>query len=94
MLVSPLSSVAGSWYHRTASGLSCVPNSVCSEMCIRDSSAIEQHFINHNKEFASPIGIELTAEILVGVECYIVLKEGFQKIEECALACIAFLRYQ
>ena len=36
----------------------------------------EQYLINHDKQFAGPIGIELTAEILVGVECYIVLKEA------------------
>ena len=52
---------------------------------------LEQYLINHDKQFAGPIGIELTAEILVGVECYIVLKEGFQKIKKCTLARIAFL---
>ena len=55
---------------------------------------VEQHLVHHDKELASPIGIELAAEIFVGVECYIVLEDGFQKIQECTLSCVAFFRYQ
>lgn len=47
--------------------------------------AVEQHLIHHDKELASPVGIELAAEILVGVESHIVLKKGFQKVQEVLL---------
>ena len=56
--------------------------------------AVEQHLIHHDKQLASPVGIELAAEILVGVESHIVLKKGFQKVQEGAFACVAFFRYQ
>ena len=56
--------------------------------------AVEQHLIHHDEQFASPIGIELAAEVLVGVKSYIVLKEEFQKVQECAFARVAFFRYQ
>ena len=46
--------------------------------------AVEQHLIHHDKQLASPVGIELAAEILVGVESHIVLKKGFQKVQEGA----------
>ena len=55
--------------------------------------AVEQHLIHHDKQLASPIGIELASEVLVGVKGYIVLKEEFQKVQECAFACVAFFRY-
>ena len=47
--------------------------------------AVEQHLIHHDKELASPVGIELAAEILVGVESHIVLKKGFQKFRKVLL---------
>ena len=56
--------------------------------------AVEQHLIHHDKELASPVGIELAAEILVGVESHIVLKKGFQKVQEGAFARVAFFRHQ
>ena len=56
--------------------------------------AVEQHLIHHDKELSSPIGVELTSEILVGVESDSVLKQGFQKVQERAFACIAFFRHQ
>lgn len=55
---------------------------------------VEQHFINHDYEFAVPVVVELTAEVLVGVECDIRLKEQFEEIEEGGLTCVALLRYQ
>ncbi len=39
--------------------------------------AAQQHLVHHDKEFPCPVGIELAAEILVGVECHVVLKQGF-----------------
>ena len=56
--------------------------------------AAQQHLVHHDKEFTCPVGIELAAEVLVGVECDIVLKQGFQKIQKRAFACVAFFRYQ
>ena len=56
--------------------------------------AVEQHLIHHDKELTRPIGIELAAEILVGVESHIVLKKGFQKVQEGAFARVAFFRHQ
>ena len=56
--------------------------------------AVEQHLIHHDKQLASPVGIELAAEILVGVESHIVLKKGFQKVQEGAFARVAFFRHQ
>ena len=35
----------------------------------------KQDFINHDKQLASPVGIELAAEVLVGVEGRVVLKD-------------------
>ena len=55
---------------------------------------VEQHLVHHDKELASPIGIELASEILVGVECHVILKYGFQKIKKHAFTCIPFSRYQ
>ena len=43
------------------------------------------------KKLASPIGIELTAEVLVGVECHVVLEQRFQKVQERGLASVSFL---
>ena len=56
--------------------------------------AVEQHLIHHDKQLASPVGIELAAEILVGVESHIVLKKGFQKVQEGAFARVAFRHQQ
>lgn len=56
--------------------------------------AVEQYLVHHDKQFTRPVGIELTAEILVGVERDVVLKHGFQKVQERAFACVTFLRYQ
>ena len=56
--------------------------------------AVEQHLIHKDKQLPCPVGIELAAEILVGVERHVVLKQGFQKIQECAFARVTFLRYQ
>ena len=52
--------------------------------------AIEQYLVHHNKQFTCPIRIELTAEVFVGVESYVVLEYGFEEIEERTLTCIAF----
>ena len=56
--------------------------------------AVEQYLIHKYKQLACPVGIELAAEVLVGVESHIVLKQGFQEVQERAFACVAFLRYQ
>lgn len=56
--------------------------------------AVEQYLIHHDKEFPCSVGIELAAEILVGVESHTVLKEGFQEVQKGAFARVAFFRYQ
>jgi hypothetical protein len=38
---------------------------------------VEQHLVNHYDEFAVPVVVELTAEVFVGVERDISLKEQF-----------------
>lgn len=53
--------------------------------------ATEQHLVHDNQQLASPIGIELTAEVLVGVECHVVLEQRFQKVQERGLACVPLL---
>ena len=50
--------------------------------------AVEQHLVHHDEQFARPVGIELAAEILVGVERDVVLKQGFQEVQERAFACV------
>lgn len=55
---------------------------------------VEQHLVNHDYEFAVPVVVELTAEVLVGIEGYIRLKEKFEEIEEGGFAGVALLRYQ
>ena len=50
--------------------------------------------VHHDEQLARPVGIELAAEILVGVERDIVLKHGFQEVQERAFACVALFRYQ
>ena len=52
--------------------------------------AVEQYFIHHDEQFPCPIGIELAAEVLVGIESDIVLKHSFQEVQECTLARVAF----
>ena len=52
--------------------------------------AVQQHLVHHNEQFARPVGIELATEILVGVERDVVLKHGFQEVQERAFACVAF----
>ena len=44
---------------------------------------IQHHLIHDNKKLGSPVLVELAAEIFVGVERDIILKDGFQEIEEC-----------
>ena len=56
--------------------------------------AVEQYLVHHDEQFSCPVGIELAAEILVGVESHIVLKKGFQKVQEGAFARVAFFRHQ
>ena len=63
----------------------------CPAASITSVFAVQFH---HDEQFASPIGIEPASEVLVGVKSYIVLKEEFQKVQECAFACVAFFRYQ
>ena len=67
-------------------------------ICLLYTSAVlpaaQQYFVHHDKEFPRPVGIELAAEIHVGVECQVILKQGFQKVEECTFACVELLRHQ
>ena len=53
--------------------------------------AAEQYLVHDYEQFASPIGVELTAEVLVGVECHVVLEQRLQKVQERGLACVSFL---
>lgn len=54
--------------------------------------AVEQNFIHNNEQFSCPISIELATKILVSVESYIVLENGFEEVEKCTLTSISFLR--
>ena len=47
-------------------------------------TAVEQHLVHHDEQLARPVGIELAAEVLVGVESHVVLECGFQEVQECA----------
>ena len=44
--------------------------------------------------FPCPIGIELAAEVLVGVERHVVLENGFQEVEERAFARVPFFGHE
>ncbi len=57
-------------------------------------TAVEQHLVHHDEQLASPVGIELASEVLVGVECHIVLEDGFQEVQERAFARVAFFRHE
>ena len=46
--------------------------------------AAQKHLVHHDKKFPCPVGIELAAEILVGVESHVVLEQGFQKVQKRA----------
>ena len=39
-------------------------------------TAVEQYLVHHDKQLSRPVGIELAAEILVGVERHVVLEYG------------------
>ena len=56
--------------------------------------AVEQYFIHHDEQFPCPIGIELAAEVLVGIERHIVFKDGFQEVEERAFARVPFFGHE
>ena len=43
---------------------------------------VKQYFVHHDKQLACPVGIELAAEVLVGVERNIVLEDNFQKVQK------------
>ena len=47
-----------------------------------------------DKELAGPIGIELAAEILVGVKSHVVPEKGFQKVQEGTFARVTLFRHQ
>ena len=53
---------------------------------------VQHHLIHYNEKFCGPVLIELAAEVFVGVERDIILKDGFQEIEECGFTCVTFLR--
>lgn len=55
---------------------------------------VQHHLIHNNQEFGSPVLIELAAEVFVGVERDIILKDGFQEVEKCGFTRVAFLRYK
>ena len=50
--------------------------------------------IHDYEQLASPICIELTAEVLVGIERNVVLEQRFQKVQERGLACVPLLRHK
>ena len=43
---------------------------------------VQHHLIYNNQELGGPVLIELAAEVFVGVERDIILKDGFQEVEE------------
>ena len=47
-------------------------------------AAVEQHLVHHDEQLSRPVGVELAAEVLVGVERHIVLEYGFQEVQERA----------
>lgn len=53
--------------------------------------SVKQDFIHCNDEFACPVCVERTAEILIGVESGIVLKYGLQKVQKGGLSGVALL---
>ena len=57
-------------------------------------TAVEQHFVHHDEQFAYPVGIELASEILVGVECHIVSEDSFQEVQKRTFARVAFFRHE
>ena len=57
-------------------------------------SAVEQHLVHHDKQLACPVGVELAAEVLVGVERHVVLENGFQEVQERALARVPFFGHE
>ena len=52
---------------------------------------VQHHLVNYNEKFCGPVFIELAAEIFVGVERDIILKDCFQEVEECGFTRVAFL---
>lgn len=55
---------------------------------------IQQDLVDHNEQFACPIRVELTVEILVGVKGDVMLEHCLQEIQEGRLPGIAFLGHQ
>ena len=53
--------------------------------------AVEKHLVHEDEQFPAQSGVELTSEVLVGVEGYIAPEEGFEEVEERALARVALL---
>ena len=51
---------------------------------------VKQYLVHHDNQLACPVGIELATEIFIGVECHVVLEDGFQKVQERAFARIPF----
>ena len=43
---------------------------------------------------ACPVGVELAAEVLIGVERHVILENGFQEVQERALARVAFFGHK
>ena len=55
---------------------------------------VEQHLVDHDDEFAVPVVVELAAEVLVGVEGHVCLKEHFKEVEESGFSGVALFRYK
>ena len=56
--------------------------------------AVEQNLVHHNHQLPGPVRIELTAEILIGIECDILLEHSFQEIQKRTLARIPLFRHK
>lgn len=54
----------------------------------------KQLSVHDNEQFASPVSIKLVPEILISVESGIVLKDAFQEVQECGLACVTLFGHQ
>ena len=57
-------------------------------------TAVEQYLVHHDEQLARPVGVELAAEVLVGVERHVVLKYGFQEVQERAFARVPFFGHE
>ena len=57
-------------------------------------TAVEQYLVHHDEQLACPVGIELAAEVLVGVERHVVLEYGFQEVQERTFARIPFFGHE